>query len=82
MFDVDENADASDSLGEDPIVLDEPNENEVEHDPFKFPLDDKIPFSRLLFDSMVSQVQGYDNGDANLNMPLLDDDVQMSNAPP
>jgi len=31
---------------------------------------------------MVFQVQGYDNGDANLNMPLLDDDVQMSNAPP
>jgi hypothetical protein len=34
MFDVDENADASDSLGKDPIVSNEPNENEVEHDPF------------------------------------------------
>jgi hypothetical protein len=48
-----------------------PNENEVEHNPFEFPLDYKIPFSRLLFDSMVCQVQGYENGNANLNMPLL-----------
>jgi hypothetical protein len=57
-------------------------ENEVEHDPFEFLHDDEIPFSRLLFDSIVWQVQGFDNGDANLNMPLLNNDVQMFNAPP
>jgi hypothetical protein len=38
---------------EDPIALDELDEKEVKHDPFEFPHDDKIPFSRLLFDSMV-----------------------------
>jgi hypothetical protein len=71
MFDVDENVNVSDSSGQDPIVSNEPNENEVEHNPFEFPLDDKTPFSKLLSGSMVWQVQGYDNGDANLNMPLL-----------
>jgi hypothetical protein len=53
MFDVDESADESDSSDEDPIMLDESNEDEVEHGPFKLPHDDKIPFSRLLFDPIV-----------------------------
>jgi hypothetical protein len=66
MFNVDEN----DSLNEDHITLDEPNEDEVEHDPFEFPHDDKIPFSRLLFDLTIWQVQGSNNGDANPNMAL------------
>jgi hypothetical protein len=34
MFDVDESVDESDSSDNDPIVLDESNEDEVEHDPF------------------------------------------------
>jgi hypothetical protein len=46
-------------------------EDEVEHDPH----DDKILLSRLLFDMMVWQVQGSNNGDANMNMPLLNNDV-------
>jgi hypothetical protein len=36
----------------------------------------------MLFDSTVWQVQGSDNGDASLNMPLLNDDVQVFDAPP
>jgi hypothetical protein len=44
---VDESANESDSLGEDPIMLNEQDEDEVEHDPFELPHDDKIPFSRL-----------------------------------
>ncbi len=82
MSDVDENANESDSVGEDPIMLDEPYEDEVEHDPFEFFHDDKILFSRLLFNEMVWQVQRFDNGDANLNMPLLYDDVKIFDAPP
>jgi hypothetical protein len=82
MSNVDESANESDSLGENPIALDETYENEIEHDPFEFPHDDKIPFSRLLSNLMVWQVQGFDNGDANLNMPLLDDNVKMFDAPP
>ncbi len=31
---------------------------------------------------MIWQVQGSNNGDANPNMPLLDDDVQVFDAPP
>jgi hypothetical protein len=82
MSDVDDNANESNSVGEDPIVLNEPYEDEIKHDPFEFSHDDKILFSRLLFNSMVWQVQEFDNGDANLNMPLLDDNVKMSYAPP
>ncbi len=53
MSNVDENADASDSSSKKPIASDESNEDEIKHDPFEFSLDDKIPFSRLLFDPMV-----------------------------
>jgi hypothetical protein len=82
MFNVDESANENESLNENPITLNEPDEDEVEHDPFEFPHDDKIPFSRLLSDSNIWQVQRYNNGDANPNMPLLNDNVQVSNAPP
>ncbi len=34
MFNVDESVDEGDSLDDDPIMLDESNEYEVEHDPF------------------------------------------------
>ncbi len=53
IFDVDENANENDSSSEDPIMLDESNEDEVKDDPFEFPHDDKIPFSRLLYDLTV-----------------------------
>jgi hypothetical protein len=53
MFNVDESADESDSLDKDPTGLDEPYEDEVKCDPFEFPHDDEIPFSRLLSDLMV-----------------------------
>ncbi len=53
MSNVDENANENDSSNEDPIALDEPDEDEVEHDPFEFPHDDKIPFSKLLSDLMI-----------------------------
>jgi hypothetical protein len=79
---VDESAYESDSSDKDPTTLDEPNEDEVKHDPFEFPHDDKISFSKLLFDLTIWHVQGSNNGDANLNMPLLDIDVQVSDAPP
>ncbi len=82
MSDIDESVDESNSSDEDPTTSKEPNEDEVKHDPFEFLDDDKIPFSKLLFNSMVWQVQGFNNGNANSNMPLLDDDVQVSNAPP
>ncbi len=80
MSDVDESVYESDSSGKDPIALNELNEDEVEHDPFEFPHDEKVPFSRLLFNLMVWQVQGSNYGDANLNMPLLDDNVQVFDA--
>jgi hypothetical protein len=82
MFDVDESADENDSLNKGPIMSNELYEDEVNHDPYEFPHDDKIPISRLLFDSTVWQVQRFDNGDANLNMPLLNNFVQMFDAPP
>jgi hypothetical protein len=47
ISDVDENVDENNSLGEDPIVLDEHDEDEVEHDPYEFFHDDEIVFSRL-----------------------------------
>jgi hypothetical protein len=81
MFNVDESADESDPSNEDPIMLDELNEDEVEHDPFEFPHNDKIPFSRLLYDLIVWQIQRHNNGDTNPNMPLLNDNVQVFNAP-
>jgi len=46
-FDVSENANENDSLSDDPTTLDELD------DLIEFPHDDKIPFSRLLFDLMV-----------------------------
>ncbi len=81
MSNVDESVDENDSLGEDPIVSNEPDKNDVEHNPFEFPHDDKIPCSKLLFDQTVWQVEGFDNGDENLNMPLLANNVQMCDAP-
>jgi hypothetical protein len=57
-------------LNEDPIALYEPNEDEVKHDPFEFPHDNDIPFSRLFYDPTIWQVQGSNNGDANLNLSL------------
>jgi hypothetical protein len=81
MFDVNENANENDSLSEDPTTLDELDEDEIKHDPFEFPHDDKTPFSRLLFDLMVWQVQRSDIGDVNLNMALLEN-VQVFALPP
>ncbi len=52
---VDENADESD----DPIALNESDEDEIKHDPLiEFHPNDEIPFSRLLSDSMVSRFKG------------------------
>ncbi len=82
MYNVDENAYESDSSGEDPIMSSELEEDEIKHGPFEFPHDDEIPFSKLLFNLMVWQVQRSDNGDANPNMPLLEDDDQVFDAPP
>jgi hypothetical protein len=56
MSDVGESTNESNLSGKDPIMLYEPNEDEVEHEPLEFPHDDKIPFSRLLSDLMVSQM--------------------------
>jgi hypothetical protein len=58
MSNVDESADKSDSFGKDIIVSNEPDEDEVEHDPFEIHPDDDIPFSRLLFDLMVNMFKG------------------------
>jgi hypothetical protein len=82
MFDVDESANESDSSEKDPTTSNKPNEDEVKHDLFKFPHDDKIPFSRMLSNMTIWQVQRSNNGDANPNMPLLDDDVQVFDTPP
>ncbi len=53
MFNVDESANKSESSGEDPIVSNEPNQVEIKHDPFKFPNDNNILFSRFLSDSTI-----------------------------
>jgi hypothetical protein len=82
MFDVDENAVESDSSNKDRITSDESDEDEVEDDPFEFLHDDKIPFLKLLSDLTIWQVQGFNNGNANSNISLLNNDVQVSNAPP
>jgi hypothetical protein len=67
MSNVDENVNENNSSGKDPITSNEPNEDEVEHGPFKFLHDDEIPFSRLLSYPTIWQIQGSDNGDA---MPI------------
>jgi hypothetical protein len=82
MFDVDESADENNSLDKYSKASNEPNEDEIKHDPFEFFHDDEIPFSRLLSNLMVWQVQRSNNGDANSNMPLLHNNVKVSNAPP
>jgi len=82
IFDVDESENERNSLDKDPTTSNELDENEVKHDPFEFPHDDEIPFSRLLSNSTIWQAQGSNNGDANLNMPLLNDNVRMSNVAP
>jgi len=48
MSNVNESVNESNSSSENPIMLDELEEDEIEHDPFEFPHDDEIPFSRLL----------------------------------
>jgi hypothetical protein len=47
MSNVDENVNESNSLDKDLTLLDELNENEVKHNPFECPHDDKIYFSLL-----------------------------------
>jgi hypothetical protein len=68
MSNVDESLNESKSSIENPILL---NENENQHDPFKFPNDDNILFSRLLSNSTIWQTQPSNNCNANLNMPIL-----------
>jgi hypothetical protein len=46
-------ANKSESLGKDPIMSYEFDEDEVKHDPFEFPNDNNILFSRLLSNSLV-----------------------------
>ncbi len=82
MSQVDESVDENNSLDKDSKTSNELDENEVKHDPLEFPHDDKIPFSRLLFNLTIWQAQGSDIGDANPDMPLLNNDVQVSNASP
>jgi hypothetical protein len=82
MFDVDESANENDSLDKDPTTSNESNENDVEHDPFEFSLDDEIPFSRLLSNLTIGQAQGSNNDNVSPNMPLLDDNFQVSNVAP
>jgi hypothetical protein len=53
MFNVNESADESDSLGDNPIMANELEEDEVKHEPFEFPHDDEIPFSRLFSEPTV-----------------------------
>ncbi len=82
MFDVDDSANKSKSSNEDPIMLNEFDEDATKQDPIQFPNDDNISFSRLLFDSIVWQVQRFENGNANSNMPIFDNFVQLTNVPP
>ncbi len=44
MFEIDESANENNSLGKDSKTSNESDEDEVKHDPFEFPHDDKIPF--------------------------------------
>ncbi len=48
MSNVDESVDENNSSSKDPIASNEPNEDEIKHNPFKFLHDDEIPRSRLL----------------------------------
>jgi hypothetical protein len=41
------------SLYENPTMSNEPYEDEIEHDPFEFPQDDEIPFSKLSSDPTI-----------------------------
>ncbi len=56
MPNVNESVNENNSSGENPITSDELNEDEVKHDPFEFPHDEEIPFSRLLYDMIVWHV--------------------------
>jgi hypothetical protein len=53
MSDVDESVNESNWSGEDPTTSNEPNEDEVEHEPFEFPHDDEIPFSKRLSNLII-----------------------------
>ncbi len=44
MSEIDESANENNSLGKNSKTSNESNEDEVKHDPFEFPHDDKIPF--------------------------------------
>jgi hypothetical protein len=44
IFNVDESANENDSSSEDPIVSDEPDEDEIEHEPFEFSLMTRFHF--------------------------------------
>ncbi len=44
MSNVGESVDESDSSHKDFITIDEPNENEIKHDPFEFPHDARFHF--------------------------------------
>ncbi len=78
MSNVDESGNESKSLGENTLVS---NEDEDQHDPFGFLDDDDIMFSRLLFNLMVWQVQPSNNGNANMNILIFNDFVQVSHEP-
>jgi len=53
LSNVDESVNESNSSDKGLTSLNELNENEVKHDPFECPHDDKIYFSRLLFDLII-----------------------------
>ncbi len=48
MCNVGESVDEKNSSGKDPIASNEPNEDEMKHNPFEFPHDDEIQRSKLL----------------------------------
>jgi hypothetical protein len=79
MSNVDESGNESESSSKNTIMS---NEDEDQHDPWEFLDDDDIMFLRLLFNSMVWQVQQFDNGNPNLNIFILDDFVQVFHASP
>ncbi len=53
MSNVDESVNENNSSDKDLTLLNELNENEVKHDPFECPHDDKIYFSRLLSNLII-----------------------------
>jgi len=79
MSNVDKIVDENESPSEDPLMS---NEDENQDDPFGFHNDDDIPFSRLLSNVTFWWAQPSHNDDANLNMPILDDSVEVPDAPP